>query len=73
MIPNKNKKWKSNKTPGNAVVTPNKNKKWKGKRATTNPDSNDNASTSTNKKPWKKGTGRKSGGKREGKQTAARN
>ena len=72
-IPNKNKKWKSNKTPGNAVVIPNKNKKWKGKRATTNPespDSNDNASTSAKKKPWKKATGRKSGGRREENQTA---
>ena len=69
VIPNKNQKWKSNKTPGNA--------KWKGKTATSPKSThaiNDNASTSTNKKPsWKKDTGRKSGGRRGEKPIAKRN
>ena len=79
---------KSNKTPGNAVthstLVPNKNKTWKRKATPTKhpnpktsagkftPAGNNNATTFTNKKHWKN-TGRKSGGRREWKPTAARN
>ena len=78
---------KSSKTMGNAVarstMIPHKNKKWKKKTALSKhprptpagkstPASNEDASTSKSKKPWKKNTGRKSDGKRGGKPTAAR-
>ena len=78
---------KSNKTPGAAValstLTP-KNKTWKRtatkkptnpatKNSPVTPDINDNSSTTASKKSRKKATCRKSGGKRRGKSTAARN
>jgi hypothetical protein len=78
---------KSNKTPGAAValstLTP-KNKTWKRtatkkptnpatKNSPVTPDINDNSSTTASKKSRKKATGCKSGGKRRGKSTAARN
>ena len=79
---------KSNKTLGTAValsaVTPNKNMTWKRKatktptnKPTKNPPAtpvgNDNASTVANKKPRKRATGRKSGGKGRKKPTATSN
>jgi hypothetical protein len=79
---------KPNKTPGTAIapsaVIPNKNKMWKRtalktpttpptKNPPATPAGNDNASTVASKKPRKKATSRKSGGKGRGKPTAARN
>jgi hypothetical protein len=74
---------KSKKTPGMAVAPPSatfpKNKSWKrtaSKKPTdkpTTPATNDNASTTVNKKARKKATGRKSGENGRGKPTAARN
>jgi hypothetical protein len=77
---------KSKKTPGTAVAPSSapfpKNKSWKrtaSKKPTNKPATpittatNDNASTTVNKKARKKATGRKPGGKGRGKPTAARN
>ena len=64
MIPHKNKQWKK-KTASSKHLRPN----LAGKSTSA---SNKDASTSKSKKPWKKNTGRKSDGKRDGKPTAAR-
>jgi hypothetical protein len=67
-----------------SAVTPNKNMTWKRKatktptnKPTKNPPAtpvgNDNASTVANKKPRKRATGRKSGGKGRKKPTATSN